>query len=121
MENLSFFNKFYLDREKDIIVNLYKSSGNELTYIIETPNHKSGNLITNLAKLCNLETSKNTDGLKIIIGTIPASLNDSMEDVFIFRLGGIKIANIYINGKIEIKAEAVTGNIVISANINVSN
>ena len=105
MKNSSFFNKFYLDREKDIIVNLYKNSENELTYIIETPNHKSGNLITNLAKLCNLETSQNTDGLKIIVGTIPASLNDSMEDVFIFRLGGIKIANIYADGRIEMKAK----------------
>ena len=105
MKNLSFFNKFYLDREKDIIVNLYKNSESELTYIIETPNHKSGNLITNLAKLCNLETSQNTDGLKIIVGTIPASLNDSMEDVFIFRLGGIKIANIYADGRIEMKAK----------------
>ena len=105
MKNLSFFNKFYLDREKDIIVNLYKTSDNELTYIIETPNHKSGNLITNLAKLCNLETSQNADGLKIIVGTIPASLNDSMEDVFIFRLGGIKIANIYADGRIEMKAK----------------
>ena len=44
------FNKFYLDKEKDIIVNLYQTSQDEITYILETPNHKKGTLITNLAK-----------------------------------------------------------------------
>ena len=53
------FNKFYLDKEKDIIVNLYKENDDELTYILETPNHNTGNLITNLAKLCRVETIKN--------------------------------------------------------------
>ena len=39
MENLNFFKRFYLDKEKDIIVNLYKHYKNtdELIYIIETP------------------------------------------------------------------------------------
>lgn len=42
MEKLVFFNKFYLDKEKDIIVNLFKSNKpNELVYTIETPNHHS--------------------------------------------------------------------------------
>ena len=48
MENSKVINKFYLDKEKDIIVNLYKTNEDELTYIIETPNHKTGNLITNV-------------------------------------------------------------------------
>ena len=39
MEKLDFFKRFYLDKEKDIIVNLYKSNDDELTYLIETPNH----------------------------------------------------------------------------------
>ena len=39
--------KFYLDKEKDIIVNLSKTSEDEITYVLETPNHNSGNLITN--------------------------------------------------------------------------
>ena len=30
MEKLVYFNKFYLDKEKDIIVNLYKSKNDEL-------------------------------------------------------------------------------------------
>ena len=97
-------NKFYLDKEKDIIVNLYKTSEDELTYILETPNHGTGNLITNLAKICGLKTTKNEKDIKIIKGKIPASLNGDNEEVYIFRLGGIKIANIYADGKIEIKA-----------------
>ena len=97
-------NKFYLDKEKDIIVNLYKTSEDELTYILETPNHGTGNLITNLAKICGLKTIKNEKDMKIIKGKIPASLNGDNEEVYIFRLGGIKIANIYADGKIEIKA-----------------
>ena len=104
MENLVYFNKFYLDKEKDIIVNLYKSNIDELTYILETPNHNTGNLITNLAKICNIETIKNENEMKIIKGVIPASINGDNEEVYIFRLGGIKIANIY-KDKIEIKAK----------------
>lgn len=97
-------NKFYLDKEKDIIVNLYKNKEGEITYILETPNHNTGNLITNLAKICNLETVKNEKDMKIITGTIPASINGNNEEVYIFRLGGIKIANIY-EDRIEIKAK----------------
>ena len=105
MNNLNLFNKFYLDKEKDIIVNLYKTNEDELTYILETPNHNTGNLITNLAKLCNVETIKNENDMKIIKGTIPASINGDNEIVYIFRLGGFKIANIFEDGKIEIKAK----------------
>ena len=42
--------------------------------------------------------------MKIIKGIIPASINGDNEEVYIFRLGGIKIANIYTDGRIEIKA-----------------
>ncbi len=97
--------KFYLDKEKDIIVNIYKENPDEIRYILETPNHNSGNLITNLAKLFNVETVKNKNDMKIITDIIPASINGDNEIVYIFRLGGIKIANIYENGKIEIKAK----------------
>ena len=106
MENLVFFKKFYLDKEKDIVVNLYKSDKpNDLTYILRTPNHNSGNLITNLAKVANVETEKDENDMKIITGHLPALINDDGEEVYIFRLGGIKIANIYPNGKIERKAK----------------
>lgn len=103
MDKLKFFDKFYLDKEKDIIVNLYKVNEEEMQYILETPNHNSGNLITNLAKLFEVETIKNEKDMKIITGTIPASINGDNEEVYIFRLGGIKIANIYASGEIELK------------------
>lgn len=102
---MELYNRFYLDKEKDIIINLYRKNADELEYILETPNHKTGNLITNLAKICNVQTVKNDKDMKIIKGIIPASINSDNEEVYIFRLGGIKIANIYDNGKIEIKAQ----------------
>ena len=34
---MKLFDKFYLDKEHDIIVNLYKNCDDGLTYIIETP------------------------------------------------------------------------------------
>ena len=51
------FTKFYLDKEKDIVVKLFKSEEpDELIYVLETPNHHTGNLITNLARICNTKT-----------------------------------------------------------------
>lgn len=38
------FNKFYLDKEKDIIIELYKTNEDEISYILRTPNHHTGNL-----------------------------------------------------------------------------
>ncbi|MBR2704119.1 MAG: adenosine deaminase [Clostridia bacterium] len=102
---MEFFDRIYLDKEKDIIVNLYKENDDELTYIIETPNHKTGNLITNLARICNVETEKDENDMKIIKGTIPAEINVDNDEVYCFRLGGIKIANIYANGDVFIKAK----------------
>ena len=97
MENLEYFNKFYIDKEKDIDVELYKNgTPDELTYIIRTPNHKSGNLIKNLAKLSGLETIDDKNGLKIIRNVIPASINGDNEDVYIFRLGGMKIKRVFL-------------------------
>lgn len=102
---MDFFDKFYLDKEHDIIVNLYRKDSDTLTYIIETPNHKTGNLITNLAKICNLPISKNEKDMKIIQGDIPANINGDNDEVYPLRLGGIKVANIYANGEIFIKAK----------------
>ena len=99
------FGQFYLDKEKDIIVDLYHVNEDEIEYILRTPNHHTGNLITNIAKICNVETVKDENDMKIITGIIPASINGDNEIVYIFRLGGFKIANIYENGKIEIKAK----------------
>ena len=104
MENMAFFNKFYIDKEKDIQVHLYRKNIDELVYIIRTPYHKTGNLISNLARICGVETVKDENDMKIITGTIPASINGDNEEVYILRLGGMKIANIYEN-RIEIKAK----------------
>ncbi len=105
MDNLKFFNKFYIDKEKDIQVHLFKSKdADELVYYVKTPYHKTGNLIRNLAVLCNVKTTLDENGMLTIKGVIPASINDDNEEVYIFRLGGMKIANIY-NNRIEVKAK----------------
>ena len=114
---MKFINEIYLDKEKDIIIKLYDKGEDEIKYVLETPNHNTGNLITNLAKICDLETVKNKDDMKIITGVIPASINGDNEEVYILRLGGIKIANIFKNGKIELKAKIPS----IYENFNVSN
>lgn len=100
------FTQFYLDKEKDIVVKLFKSENkDELIYVLETPNHHTGNLITNLAKASNVETIKDENDMKVIKGILEACINDDGEEVYIFRLGGIKIANIYPDGRIERKAK----------------
>ena len=104
MEKSKIASRFYLDKEKDIVVNLIEEKEDELTYILETPNHNTGNLITNLARICGLKTIKNEKDMKIIKGTIPASINGDNEEVYIFRMGGIKVANIYKDGRVAIKA-----------------
>ena len=64
-------NRFYLDKEKDIIVSIYREKEDEIRYILETPNHNTGNLITNLAKLCNVETikDKNDNSINLFFGS----------------------------------------------------
>lgn len=103
--NKEYFTTFYLDKERDIVVNLYKTGEDELTYIIETPNHGTGNLITNLAKISQKEITKNEKDLKIITGTISASINSKNEEVYIFRLGGYRVANIFIDGGIQLNGQ----------------
>ena len=102
---MKYFTTFYLDKERDIVVNLYKSAEDELTYIIETPNHSTGNLITNLAKICGTETVENDAGIKVITGKIPASINAKNEDVYIFRLGGYRIANIFDDKGVQLNGQ----------------
>ena len=99
------FTTFYLDKERDIVVNLYKSDEDELTYVIETPNHGTGNLISNLARICGVETTLNEKGLKIITGKIPASINAKNEDVYIFRIGGYKLANIFFDKGVQLNGQ----------------
>ena len=100
---MMYFQQFYLDREKDMAVELYME-GQRLYYVIRTPNHHTGNLITNLARLCELETSLDENGLKVIRGEIPCYLDGDNRRVYILRLGNTKIANIYPDGRVELKA-----------------
>ena len=100
-----YFTTFYLDKERDIEVNLYKVEEDELEYIIETPNHKTGNLIKNFAKMCKVDTVKNDNGLLIIKGRIPASINGKNEDVYIFRLGGYRVANIFNDKGVQLNGQ----------------
>ena len=105
MNKENYFTTFYLDKERDIIVNLYKTGEDELTYVIETPNHNTGNLISNLAKLCGVETVKDENDMKIITDKIPASINSKNEDVYIFRMGGYRVANIFSDGNVQLNGQ----------------
>ena len=97
------FGHFYLDKEKDLVVELFRE-GDELRYVLRTPNHGTGNLITNLAVLCNLELQTDEDGLKVIRGTLPCYIDGDNRMVYVFRLLDTKVANIYPDGRIERKA-----------------
>ncbi len=98
-----FFQQFYLDREKHIVVDLYLE-GERLFHVIRTPNHHTGNLVTNLARLCDLETSLDENGLKVIRGEVPCYFDGDNRRVYILRLGDTKVANIFPDGRVELKA-----------------
>ncbi|MBR5094725.1 MAG: adenosine deaminase [Oscillospiraceae bacterium] len=97
------FGRFYLDKEKDIVVDLFLDD-DELHYMLRTPNHHTGNLISNLAKLCSLPISEDEQGLKVIRGTVPSYVDGQNRRLFIFRLGNTKVANIWPDGSVELKA-----------------
>ena len=98
-----FFQRFYLDREKDIEVDLYME-GERLLHVIHTPNHHTGNLISNLARLCALQTSEDENGLKVIRGEVPSYYDGDNRRLYILRLGNTKVANIWPDGRVELKA-----------------
>lgn len=100
---MDYFTRFYLDKEKDIIVDLYREGG-ALHYVLRTPNHGTGNLITNLAALCALPLSYDEQGLKVIRGTVPCYVDGENRRLYIFRLGNTKVANIFPDGSVELKA-----------------
>lgn len=101
---MSYFGSFYLDKEKDIRVDLSKY-WTTMTYVLRTPNHGTGNLITNLAKLCDLPLFTDENGLLVIEGKIPCYIDGNGNSIYIFRLGNTKIANIYPDGRIEMRAQ----------------
>ena len=100
---MSWFARFYLDKEKDMIVDL-DLEGEQMTFTLSTPNHGTGNLIRNLAKLCSLPLCEDAHGLLVIRGSVPCYIDGYNRMVYIFRLGDTKVANIHPDGQIEMKA-----------------
>ena len=100
---MKYFGRFYLDNEKDIIVELYREN-DELYYVLRTPNHNTGNLITNFARLCSLDISYDDNGLKVVRGKIPAYIDADNRLMYILRFGNTKVANIFPDGRVELKA-----------------
>ena len=98
-----FFQQFYLDREKDIVVDLYME-GERMHYIMRTPNHRTGNLIRNLASLFDLAAAQDESGLLVIRGEVPCYFDGANRRMYILRLGGTKVANIFPDGSVELKA-----------------
>ncbi len=99
---MQYFGKFYLDKEKDIVVRL-DIEGDRLYYTIFAMNHRSDNLINNFAIVAKQSTQVR-DGKTVITGQIPCYIKGDGQRIYIFRLNGTKIANIYPNGKIEINS-----------------
>lgn len=98
-----YWNCLFLDNEKDMIVSLFRE-GRRLYYELETPNHHTGNLIRNFARLCNLPLSVNEKGLQVIRGEVPCYIDARNQEVYILRFADTKVANIYTDGRIEMKA-----------------
>ena len=99
---MRYFGKLYLDKEKDIVVTLGMDQS-VLSYTIHTTNHQSDNLINNLAAISN-QTTTVQNGKTVITGTIPCYIKGDGQRVYIFRLNGTKLANIYPDGKIEVNS-----------------
>ena len=78
---MDYFGQFYLDSEKDIIITLYKE-GKTLRYVLRTPHHTTGNLITNLAHLCHLPITYEKNGYKKVQSYFSCTQTD---DGFHFR------------------------------------
>ncbi len=100
---MTYFTSFFLDNEKDMIVNLYQDL-DRMFYELETPNHASGNLIRNFAKVCRLPLTQREDGYLVIRGEVPCYIDGDNKEVYVFRLGNTKTANVYPDGRVEMKA-----------------
>ena len=99
---MSYFGKLYLDKEKDIVVHLYMKDS-VLSYTLFTQNYKSDNLINNFAAISGQKTVVR-NGKTVIVGEIPSYIKGDGQKVYIFRLNGTKLANIYPNGTIEVNS-----------------
>ncbi len=100
---MTYFTCFFLDNEKDIIVNLYKDL-ERMFYVLKTPNHGTGNLIRNIAKICDLELSEDEDEMLIIKGEVPCFIDGNNKESYIFKLRDTEVASIYPDGTVDVKA-----------------
>lgn len=100
---MTYLTCFFLDNEKDIIVNLYKDL-DRLYYVLTTPNHGTGNLIRNLSKTFNLPLSQDENGMFIIKDEIPCFVDGNNQESYIFKLNDTEIASIYPDGTVDLKA-----------------
>ena len=96
------FGTMYLDKEKDIKV-LLETEQDRMFYTIFASNHRSDNLINNLARISGQETCLR-DGRTVITGTVPCYIKGDGQRVYVFRINGLKLANVYPDGKIEVNA-----------------
>ena len=96
------FGKFYLDKEKDIVVKLDMEQ-DALQYTLFANNHRTENLIRNLAAISG-QTAVQKDGRTCITGPVPCYIKGDGQKVYILRLNGTKLANIYPDGKIEVNS-----------------
>ena len=99
---MRYFGKLYLDKEKDIVVTLGMDK-TVLSYTIHVENHQSDNLINNLAAISG-QTTTVRNGRTVITGRIPCYIKGDGQRVYIFRLNGTKLANIYPDGKMEVNS-----------------
>ena len=100
---MTYLTCFFLDNEKDIIVNLYKDL-DRMFYVLKTPNHATGNLIRNISKICELPLAEDEGGMLIIKGEVPCYIDGRNTESYIFMLKGTEVANIYNDGYVEVKA-----------------
>ena len=100
---MTYLTCFFLDNEKDIIVNLYKDL-DRMYYVLTTPNHSTGNLIRNISKTCKLPLSQDDNGMLIITAEIPCFIDGNNQESYIFKLADTEIASIYPDGTVERKA-----------------
>ena len=100
---MTYLTCFFLDNEKDIIVNLYRDL-DKMYYVLTTPNHSTGNLIRNLAKTCRLPLSKDENGMLIITDEIPCFIDGNNHESYILNLRGTEVASINQEGCVDVKA-----------------
>lgn len=99
---MGYFGQFYLDKEKDLVVRL-DMEGQALRYTLYANNHRSDNLINNFARIAGAETSM-VKGRRVITGPIPCYIKGDGQRLYILRLSGTKLANIYPDGTIQVNS-----------------